>query len=177
MNDFAKSPLITPDRLARENPEDIFRIKPKWAAFIELLRPGEGLSAEEDVFHISVHGSKGAFADALYSPVFVAILFELTRFGNNVTANIRERGDTRLYVKLTFADAPKDNMPVWRLIMDALPGEQVEFVEGQEDQRAVNLTKATRGTAVKAARSAAMHHAEEAAKKISRLTLQGTSTI
>ena len=54
--DFAKSPLITPQRLKSEKTADLFRVKPEWDRYIGLVRPDEDLIAEEAVFHSAVAG-------------------------------------------------------------------------------------------------------------------------
>src|SRR5438045_3562907 len=110
--EFSRSPLITRHRLRSEKTADLFRSRPEWDRYIDLVLPDDDLPAEEAVFHSAVSGSNGAFADAFFSAPFVALLFEMTRYpGLSLCANIRESSDPRQYIKLTFALNPKDNMP------------------------------------------------------------------
>ena len=61
--------------------------------------------------------------------VSLAILFELSRYdGISVTANTNSKaGDPAaiIYLKITYAGASADNVPVSRIIMDAPPHEAI----------------------------------------------------
>jgi hypothetical protein len=93
-----------------------------------------------------------------------------------VRANIRESGDPRQYIKLIFASAPKDNMPVARLVTDASAGEQTEFIENRHDHRSSNI-QIMPGRSKKDARETALRHAEEAARSAGLTNAEVTAYI
>lgn len=100
--------------------------------------------------------------------VSLAILFELTRFGNSVTTNTNGKAGSKSaqhYLKLTFRHAPKDNMPVSRIIAGAGPHQAVatnnEFPRNLHPD---GLTTVGAGKPAKNARAVAMGHAERRAR-------------
>jgi hypothetical protein len=166
-NEFASSPLITPDRLERESLEELFRCRPEWALLGGLARPDEGLTARENAFIVRLaavgKGTEETFTLCLPG---AAILFELTRFpGTRAVPNAnRETADPtgKNYFRIAFGAV---YLTVQRLIMDAHPGQQVMLsLDMRRDLRREWLIKTGgRTNARKAARETAMRHARNAA--------------
>jgi len=164
-----QAPLITPARLHSELVK-VFETTPcEWVKPMTLVDPE--LPVDENACVIRA-GEKKVEAYVI-DPVSLAALLELTRFpGISVTTNTRGKKadpDAEWYLKLTFAEAPGDNTPVWRLVADAMPhekvaGEHLDASRLSKDWRLSNLNKTSGGTAKKAARCTALGHAETAAR-------------
>jgi hypothetical protein len=162
---FTQSPLITPERLYADLAEALEgRPSPDWVEVASLAYPD--LPIDENVCVVRAGHKKRDQYDI--DPVSLAARFELTRFaGIGVTTNTRGKRDSASalwYLKITFANAPKDNMPVWRLVADALPHEEVSPGDVPNDLRLAMLGKRPSGAAIKDARAIALKHAAAAAR-------------
>lgn len=153
--------LITSERLESDL-ATIFNFVPPWAADASLADPDPNVAFDENTIVVRVGGQS---PDNYYFDVLAfAVLCELTRYGNSVTTNSNHKANERLYLKLTFTTAPEDNMPVWRIVMDAQPREAVKSADDLRDLRAAGLKLIGSGKAIKEARAVALRHAEIAAR-------------
>lgn len=161
---FASSPLITPERLARSVPEAL-ALAPPWVIVHELADPELGPSEFKAAVRV---GDKHPDEYSLAS-VSLAILFEVTRYGNSVTTNTNKRAGSKaaiIYLKIIYAGASKDNTPVSRLIMDARPHQAVRTnAEQPRELHPDGLTEEGAGKPRKDARANAMKHAEARARE------------
>jgi hypothetical protein len=160
---FASSPLITPERLSR-GPEEALRPTPPWAVRIALADPEAPLD-----FSICVMRLGETRPDQYNIHVLsVAILFELTRFGNSVATNSNRRGGdahAKDYVKITYSGAPHDDTPIARIIMGAKPREAVISAPNPRNLDPAELGMRGAGKPTKDARAIAMSHAERCARE------------
>jgi hypothetical protein len=162
---FIHSPLITPSRLAADVTSAL-AIAPLWASLAALADDDPDLPMIENLVVVRV--GDVAPDQYLVHPISLAILFELTRPGGlSVTTNRNHKAAIsrhRFYLKLTFTDAPEDNMPVSRLVMDAKPREAVIASDDLRDLHPAALRKSGGGKPTKNARAVAMKHARSRAE-------------
>jgi hypothetical protein len=160
---FASSPLITPERLTQD-PAEALGCTPPWTLVCGLAGP-ETLPAEA----VAVVRVGDKHPDQYFMPaVSLAIIFELTRFGNSVTTNTNKKAGSEValyYLKITFRGASEDNMPVSRIITGAGPRQAVLAPpELPHNLHPDGLTIQGAGKPTKEARATAMRHADRCAK-------------
>ncbi len=160
---FSTSPLITPERLERDLAEAL-SVTPQWAEWFALADP-DALPAES----MAVVRLGDKHPNQYFLPACsVAVLFEMTRFGNSVTTNTNSEDDdpsARYYPKLTYAGATKDNTPVSRIIMAASPREAILASHDPRDLHPDALGRRGAGKPSKESREVALRHAERCARK------------
>jgi hypothetical protein len=173
---FISSPPITPARLQTE--ADLFEkfAHPKWARFAGPVR--DDLSLAETPCCLIV-GTKREIA-FLISGISLAILFEVTRYGNSVTTNTtgkRDEPEASWSLKVTFSRSKTSTLR--RLVCGAGSGTAVmrqgalrsqaaspAEVRGMlEDHRLENFYAESAGRPSKAARAVAISEACKAAKR------------
>lgn len=163
---FIATPLITPERIRRD-PAEAFAIVPPWASnWAWSCEDPESLRQEgHDVPLATVLGRKHKRAYGFSAPQF-AFLLELTRLGHSVVTNTNGKGpNPAVYAKVSFRDAPHDNMPLSRIFIEAGPNEAVSTIDILSDLRPENLQKAGAGKPTKFAVSKVLFHCKRLAQE------------
>lgn len=163
-SDFASSPLITPERLDASLVEAL-GAAPAWAIWYALADDEASPSESMAVVRL---GDKHPNQYPLPA-VSLAILFEITRYGNSATTNTNSQEDdedARYYPKVTYRGATKDDTTVGRLIMAALPRQRIiPAKDGMRTLHPASLGREPDRKATKDARAIAMHHCERVARE------------
>lgn len=162
---FEDTPLITPERVVID-PLSAFAIAPVW---VRLWAPVEDLEAmqTDDILpaFVVIIGGKHRKPITLTALQF-ALLMEITRLGHTVVTNTNSRPPVpKIYAKLSFRDAPHDNMPVGRVFVDAGANEAVHALAIASDLRIPNLQKIGAGKPSKQAFALTMEHVERLARE------------
>ena len=160
---FAHSPLITPERL-KDNHDDALLPAPPWA--IVSTSADREAPIDDAAMSVQIEGKHpGSYT---FSALSLAVLFELTRFGNSITTNTNKRRgshEAAYYLKITFRGAAKDNMPVSRIIAGAGPHQIVRTPHDlPRGLHSAGLAVDGGGKPTKHAREVAMRHAERCAR-------------
>ncbi|WP_162561432.1 hypothetical protein [Methylobacterium terrae] len=173
-NEFASSPLITPERLKLDY-RDALSVAPAWAGSPSFTEQDfdsneEGLAG--DVLTIAVGTSKARPGKPPTKTAWMlgvcsgAILFELTRHGNSGATNGNGGPNEKSHFRITFAGNAEDNQTVQRLVTGAgLRAKCVMNADNRRDLRAEGLSLTGGGKAIKEAREVAVAHATENARK------------
>ncbi len=168
---FASSPLITRERLSNCADEDgldaLFSPAPAWVLMCKSVGPETLPNEAKMVLRV---GRKHKREYAL-SAVSLAILYELTRYGNSAATNINRPAGSkaaRVYLKLTFKGAAKNNQPAHRIVAGVGLHQQALYPKatpgGLIDLHPDNLAIDGGGKPEKNARKVAMSHAERCAR-------------
>lgn len=161
--DFENAPLITPERIEAD-PEEAFRVVPRWAATMAFAQPDLADLPAADRPVVVLVGGKHRVGITLSSMQF-GLLCEGTRFGHSVVTNRNSGKQPTIYAKLSFRDAPHDNMPISRPFAGAGANEQVKAQELRSDLRTENLYLDGAGKPIKYARATTMLHVRRLAKE------------
>jgi len=153
-NSFEHVPLLTPVALNTDW-KAALAVPPRWA-------PDRHF--EEDTVHAVV-------GDLHRRPIFMpptewALLWELTRFGHSVVTNSNAKSgsaNARIYVKLSWVDAPDANIPVRRIFSGADEGVATRALEIERDYSAINVEYLPDSRAKWDAREVAINRSEKLA--------------
>lgn len=182
---FASSPLITPERL-KANCAEALAALPPWAD-THALAQGDDPTLEVEHQKVAFHvrrssrakdkreGIRGGNRDTPWglTAVFIAILAEVTRYGNSVNLNPnrgKERLDALFHLELALSGDGYEHFPVGRLINNATAKREVKLsTEGhfRHDLHPANLTEVEGGKPKHDARAVAIRHAQRRAEKAS----------
>jgi hypothetical protein len=156
---FEASPLITPSRIT-ENLTEAFSVVPAWAAQFAPFEEGEDITPTI-VVAIGKKHRKGFVLSAMT----FGLLCEVTRLGHTIVTNSNFGDKLRVYAKVSYRDAPKDNTPIARLVIGAEFHEAVETIDFASDLRPDNLAKFGAGKPDKEARGLMLKHCERVARE------------
>ena len=155
-----ESKLITPS-MAFSGPFDwLETMRPAWLTTWAWVHHS---SEDEDQYEnerllLLVAGKKHRLP-LFTNPIQYAILLELTRLGHSVATNSNFGDNPRVYVKVTFRDAPADNLTLRRVFADAEANEKTKLANGDQDLRIGNLYKLPAGKPNTAGWATARRHA------------------
>jgi hypothetical protein len=162
---FATSPLITPDRLRREDLDEVFGPAPPWAVACTPAYP-EPLPPDEAKMEVQLGGRyPGGYSLPTAS---LAILFELTRYGNTVLVDADRKPSLKgaLYY-LTFkpSASAKDTISVSRILGGLGKHQRARTPKDTpHDLTPENWSVEGGGSPSKDARAISMRYAEERAR-------------
>jgi hypothetical protein len=156
------SSSITPDRLKHAH-ANVFSPAPPWVIVCESA--DESLPLDEAKMVVRLGGS---YPESYSLPaISLAILFELTRFGNTVLVDANNPDTAKALYYLTFkpSASAKDTISVNRIIAGAGPHQAVRTPKQlPTDLTPDNLAIKNAGKPTKDARLVAMRYAEERAR-------------
>lgn len=162
--DTSTAPLRTPE-LAAADPQSILAILPDWLHAAHLEYP-EGHEEDPARFSpaVALAFGKKHTASKNYSPLQVAFMLELTRFGG-ATIVTNHNGTGRHYERIAFDGYPEDLTTLRRVFSGAAEYDQTKVDGIQSDMRAENLRHDPAAKIGKDAREVVLGHAGRIAKQ------------
>ncbi|RWQ28877.1 MAG: hypothetical protein E5Y88_27245 [Mesorhizobium sp.] len=150
---FRNTPLITPERIESDWKEAL-DILPPWARSRDFLCGR--------VILVPVWGLHPA--TPFFPPYELALLAEVTRYGHTIVTNSNfSPSGPRVYLKVSFRDAPGHNITIRRILSGAAEDEAVKALNIESDYSAANSYFVPDARAKRDARKEAIEQAEKLA--------------
>jgi hypothetical protein len=152
MTQFRDTPLITPERIAADW-EEALKTLPPWARTTDFL---------SDRILVTVWGLHPCAP--FFPPLELGLFAEIARYGHTVVTNSNfSPSNPRIYLKVSFRDAPEHNITVRRVLSGAAEGEAVKALDIESDYSAANSYFVPDARAKRDARKEVIEQAERLA--------------
>ena len=162
---FEDTPLRTPELVAAD-PQAALSVRPAWLHAALLVYP-EGHENDPARFSpaVTLVFGKKHVASRSYSPLQVAFLLELSRFGG-ISIVTNSDGKGRWYERITITGQREDLTSVNRVFSGATEYVEAKVAGIKSDMRAENLKHGPAGRLSKDARHVVLGHAGRIAKRL-----------